>query len=160
MRRLLALAIVTVTLSVDGHLMSRGHATLRIAPDRGYFVAHLTFSPVDLGLKADDIQALVRAVPTLIQLRTTADLIGLSDVLLMPEALETAGEAQSFTILGSFPYGVEQIPVALIINSLLRGAPIEVRTTCVRGDQQFLSAYGPETELALEQCGSPVLMVD
>ena len=84
MRRLLALAIVTVTLSVDGHLMSRGHATLRIAPDRGYFVAHLTFSPVDLGLKADDIQALVRAVLTFIQLRTTADLIGLSDVLLMP----------------------------------------------------------------------------
>ena len=42
---------------------------------------------------------------------------------------ETAGEARSFTTLGRFPLGAEQIPVALVITFPLRveGSPLSER---------------------------------
>lgn len=153
-RLLLALILVSTTINSAAHLMPEGHASLRLAPERGYFAAHLSFMSKDLGIPLDEIDALVSRMPALIQLETSLGSIHLTDVLLVPDDTSIPEASRAFTVLGSFPYEAEQTPQALIIHpALQKGAePLHLRTTCVATEQRAITTFVSQLRMPIDSC--------
>ena len=153
-RLLLALILVWTTINSAAHLMPEGHASLRLASERGYFVAHLSFLPKDLGIPLDEIDALVSRMPALIQLETSLGNVHLTDVLLVPDDASIPEASRAFTVLGSFPYEAEQTPQALIIHlALHKGAePLHLRTTCVATERRAITTFVSQRRMPIDSC--------
>ena len=153
-RLLLALILVWTTINSAAHLMPEGHASLRLASERGYFVAHLSFLPKDLGIPLDEIDALVSRMPALIQLETSLGSVHLTDVLLVPDDASIPEASRAFTVLGSFPYEVEQTPQALIIHpALQKGAErLRLRTTCIATEHRAITTFASQRRMPIDSC--------